>query len=175
MLLDEADVFLAKRSVSSVLLLHSVNRRLNIDSGTISRGMGWFRVRQQRKNRHYWHTTYACVADTCSTVFLRILEYYPGILFLTTNRVGSFDDAFRSRLHLTLYYPKLDRKQTLQIFEMNIRRVRDLNSKREEAGQRSIQVHDDKILKFAKKHFETRKLPKSYAGPCFHAMTSIDH
>ncbi|KAK6207223.1 hypothetical protein LQW54_007424 [Pestalotiopsis sp. IQ-011] len=88
-------------------------------------------------------------------VFLRILEYYAGILFLTTNRVGSFDDAFRSRLHLTLYYPKLDKKQTLQIFEMNIRRVRDLNTKREQAGQRSVEIQDDKILRFARKHCET--------------------
>ncbi|KAJ5013558.1 hypothetical protein K4K57_002569 [Colletotrichum sp. SAR 10_99] len=37
--------------------------------------------------------------------FLRALEFYDGILFLTTNRVGSFDDAFVSRIHIQLYYP----------------------------------------------------------------------
>ncbi|KAK1962267.1 ATPase [Colletotrichum sublineola] len=37
--------------------------------------------------------------------FLRALEFYDGILFLTTNRVGSFDDAFISRIHVQLYYP----------------------------------------------------------------------
>ncbi|KAF5500539.1 Lon protease [Colletotrichum siamense] len=37
--------------------------------------------------------------------FLRALEFYDGILFLTTNRVGSFDDAFISRIHIQLYYP----------------------------------------------------------------------
>ncbi|MCJ1443334.1 MAG: hypothetical protein MMC23_003832 [Stictis urceolatum] len=37
--------------------------------------------------------------------FLRALEYYNGLLFLTTNRVGSFDDAFVSRIHVSLYYP----------------------------------------------------------------------
>ncbi|KAG8157941.1 hypothetical protein KVR01_012213 [Diaporthe batatas] len=36
--------------------------------------------------------------------FLRALEFYDGILFLTTNRVGSFDDAFISRVHIQLYY-----------------------------------------------------------------------
>ncbi|KAF6794598.1 P-loop containing nucleoside triphosphate hydrolase (ATPase) [Colletotrichum sojae] len=36
--------------------------------------------------------------------FLRALEFYDGILFLTTNRVGSFDDAFISRIHIQLYY-----------------------------------------------------------------------
>lgn len=38
------------------------------------------------------------------SVFLRVLEYYNGLLFLTTNRVGSIDQAFKSRIHLSLYY-----------------------------------------------------------------------
>lgn len=42
------------------------------------------------------------------TVFLRLLEYYRGILFLTTNRVEAFDEAFRSRIHLKINYPDLD-------------------------------------------------------------------
>ncbi|KAK1986902.1 hypothetical protein LZ30DRAFT_704174 [Colletotrichum cereale] len=37
--------------------------------------------------------------------FLRALEYYKGILFLTTNRVGTFDEAFISRIHIQIYYP----------------------------------------------------------------------
>ena len=40
-------------------------------------------------------------------VFLRALEYYEGIMFLTTNRVHAFDPAFKSRIHLTIYYPSL--------------------------------------------------------------------
>ncbi|KAK8022906.1 hypothetical protein PG991_006787 [Apiospora marii] len=40
-------------------------------------------------------------------VFLRLLEYYTGILFLTTNRVTSFDDAFKSRIHVPLQFPTL--------------------------------------------------------------------
>ena len=38
-------------------------------------------------------------------VFLRVLEYYAGILFLTTNRIGDFDEAFTSRIHMRLFYP----------------------------------------------------------------------
>lgn len=34
--------------------------------------------------------------------FLRALEYYEGILILTTNRVGTFDEAFKSRIQLAL-------------------------------------------------------------------------
>ncbi|KAK0121303.1 hypothetical protein ONS96_011477 [Cadophora gregata f. sp. sojae] len=41
------------------------------------------------------------------SVFLRTLEYYEGILILTSNRVGTFDEAFRSRIQLALHYPKL--------------------------------------------------------------------
>ena len=43
-------------------------------------------------------------------VFLRMLEYYKGVLFLTTNRVSTFDQAFESRIHLKLHYPDLNIK-----------------------------------------------------------------
>ncbi|KUJ08921.1 P-loop containing nucleoside triphosphate hydrolase protein [Mollisia scopiformis] len=42
------------------------------------------------------------------SIFLRILEYYSGILILTSNRVGTFDEAFRSRIQLALRYPDPD-------------------------------------------------------------------
>ncbi|QVM10240.1 hypothetical protein D8B26_004901 [Coccidioides posadasii str. Silveira] len=38
------------------------------------------------------------------SVFLRILEYYRGIMFLTTNRISSFDTAFKSRIHMSIKY-----------------------------------------------------------------------
>ncbi|KAH7325774.1 P-loop containing nucleoside triphosphate hydrolase protein [Stachybotrys elegans] len=40
-------------------------------------------------------------------VFLTMVEYFTGILFLTTNRVTSFDRAFKSRVHLAVSYPAL--------------------------------------------------------------------
>ncbi|KAK4227773.1 ATPase [Podospora fimiseda] len=43
--------------------------------------------------------------------FLRALEFYDGILFLTTNRVGAFDDAFISRVHVQLYFPEFTNEQ----------------------------------------------------------------
>ncbi|KZT53091.1 P-loop containing nucleoside triphosphate hydrolase protein [Calocera cornea HHB12733] len=42
-------------------------------------------------------------------VFLRQLEYFRGILFLTTNRVKTFDEAFQSRIHVSLRFKDLDR------------------------------------------------------------------
>ncbi|KAL2012489.1 hypothetical protein VTN00DRAFT_14 [Thermoascus crustaceus] len=108
LLLDEADVFLAKRNK------HDIKR-----NGLVS-------------------------------VFLRILEYYSGILFLTTNRIGAFDDAFRSRIHLSLYYPPLGKKQTMQLWKMNLRRTAALNEKRRQEGQPEIVVKEKRILEFAK-------------------------
>ncbi|PRP79156.1 hypothetical protein PROFUN_13106 [Planoprotostelium fungivorum] len=41
-------------------------------------------------------------------VMLRLLEYYQGILFLTSNRVQTFDAAFYSRITVALRYDALD-------------------------------------------------------------------
>jgi hypothetical protein len=41
------------------------------------------------------------------SIFLRVLEYYEGILFLTTNRISNIDDAFHSRIHISMQYPPL--------------------------------------------------------------------
>ncbi|KIW43165.1 uncharacterized protein PV06_04300 [Exophiala oligosperma] len=42
------------------------------------------------------------------SIFLRLIEYYAGILFLTTNRLTEFDEAFQSRIHLTVHFKLLD-------------------------------------------------------------------
>jgi len=63
-------------------------------------------------------------------VFLRALEYFRGILFITTNRVGTFDDAFISRIHVALYYPPLVDHDRVLIWENNFRRLeKDSNIK----------------------------------------------
>ncbi|KAH8655432.1 hypothetical protein BX600DRAFT_469621 [Xylariales sp. PMI_506] len=41
------------------------------------------------------------------SVFLRALEFYDGIIFLTSNRVGTFDEAFQSRIRIALRYEPL--------------------------------------------------------------------
>ncbi|KAF5700466.1 aaa family ATPase [Fusarium mundagurra] len=54
--------------------------------------------------------------NSLASVFLRSLEYYPSILFLTTNRARDFDEAFASRIHISLYYPALDLQGTCVIW-----------------------------------------------------------
>ncbi|KAF2180742.1 P-loop containing nucleoside triphosphate hydrolase protein, partial [Zopfia rhizophila CBS 207.26] len=51
------------------------------------------------------------------SVFLRTLEYYDGILILTSNRVGTFDETFKSRIQLALHYENLKELQGWQIWK----------------------------------------------------------
>lgn len=41
-------------------------------------------------------------------VFLRQLEYYAGVLIITTNRTTVIDPAIRSRIHIAFNFPGLD-------------------------------------------------------------------
>jgi ATP-dependent Clp protease ATP-binding subunit ClpA len=45
-----------------------------------------------------------------------MLEYYSGILILTTNRVGIFDEAFKSRIQLAIRYHDLNQEQRRKIW-----------------------------------------------------------
>ncbi|KAF9877007.1 AAA family ATPase [Colletotrichum karsti] len=108
LLLDEADVFLAKRSKSDL--------------------------------RH----------NAVTSVFLRSLEYYAGILFLTTNRVGTMDPAFKSRIQLCLFYPKLELDVTKKLYKMFIKRAKEEQAER---GSRDFVINKSEIMEFAKENF----------------------
>ncbi|TDZ48411.1 26S proteasome regulatory subunit 4 [Colletotrichum trifolii] len=58
------------------------------------------------------------------SIFLRQLEYFQGILFLTTNRVETFDDAFQSRIHIALKYDRLTSAAKKAVFKIFVERVR---------------------------------------------------
>ncbi|KAI8223531.1 ATP-dependent zinc metalloprotease FtsH [Colletotrichum sp. SAR 10_86] len=60
------------------------------------------------------------------SIFLRQLEYYQGILILTTNRITDFDSAFESRVHISHEYPELDEAARKQIWSMFLRRLKDM-------------------------------------------------
>lgn len=88
LLLDEADIFLEKRTI------HDIHRNALV------------------------------------SIFLRLLEYFQGILFLTTNRVETFDDAFQSRIHVALRYGDLTTKAKRSIWKMFLGRVRAIEGVR---------------------------------------------
>ncbi|KAI1492017.1 hypothetical protein F5X96DRAFT_628964 [Biscogniauxia mediterranea] len=89
------------------------------------------------------------------SVFLRVLEYYNGLLFLTTNRVGTIDEAFKSRIHMSLYYPPLDKTQTRDIFRLNLAKLREIEQQRHEmTGEPPLVVRDQDIIDFAARHYD---------------------
>ncbi|KAJ5280861.1 hypothetical protein N7478_006233 [Penicillium angulare] len=57
------------------------------------------------------------------SIFLRMLEYYEGILFLTTNRAENIDPAFESRIHLAIAYDELDVISRRQIWVQFLERT----------------------------------------------------
>ncbi|KAJ4386437.1 hypothetical protein N0V93_009333 [Gnomoniopsis smithogilvyi] len=88
------------------------------------------------------------------SVFLRMMEYYNGILFLTTNRPGVIDEAVKSRVHVSLRYEALSLEQTVAIFEQNINQLRSIEQKRAAALNVPVMdIFDDQILEFAHHHW----------------------
>ncbi|KAK4499168.1 hypothetical protein PRZ48_009680 [Zasmidium cellare] len=83
LLLDEADAFLETRSDDD-------------------------QMRNQRVAGTFIPPEHIASMPLTRIVFLRLLEYYKGVLILTTNRQVTFDPAFHSRIHLTLHYEALD-------------------------------------------------------------------
>ncbi|KAI1414769.1 P-loop containing nucleoside triphosphate hydrolase protein [Hypoxylon sp. FL1857] len=59
------------------------------------------------------------------SIFLRMLEYYSGTLFLTTNRVESIDYAFQSRIDLFLPYNDLSQEARRRVWEAFIERLEE--------------------------------------------------
>ncbi|KAG3196560.1 hypothetical protein PC129_g24670, partial [Phytophthora cactorum] len=74
------------------------------------------------------------------SVFLRILEYYEGILILTSNRVGTFDEAFKSRSQLSLHYENLTEGQRRKVWKNFLNHLKSLE---EGTGGKSIKGGND--------------------------------
>lgn len=75
--------------------------------------------------------------------FLRAMEYYQGILFLTTNRVGTFDDAFISRIHVSIHYPEFSERDRGEVWLSFIKKLE------KEKGDKLV------VTDSAKKYIET--------------------
>jgi hypothetical protein len=69
------------------------------------------------------------------SIFLRTLEYYEGILFLTTNRVDNMDAAFQSRIHISMEYPPLNKESRLHVWKNFLARGIEHALSEEELGK----------------------------------------
>ncbi|KAH8683746.1 hypothetical protein BGZ61DRAFT_507865 [Ilyonectria robusta] len=82
------------------------------------------------------------------SIFLTKLEYYQGILFLTTNRISSIDHAFQSRVDLFLPYHNLTSAARRQVWENFIER----------AGRHKFDVSDASLEKLAELKLNGREI-----------------
>ena len=55
--------------------------------------------------------------------YLTVSRYFRGILFLTTNRVRVFDEAFQSRIHVSLRYHDLNADARRKIWTAFLRKA----------------------------------------------------
>lgn len=88
------------------------------------------------------------VRNAMTGVFLRQLEYYRGVLFLTTNRDSAFDEAICSRVAMFLYYGRHDHQQRSAIWSNLVRRM----------GLRDITAED--LDEFSRPDFNGREIRK---------------
>ena len=90
------------------------------------------------------------------SVFLRILEYYNGVLFLTTNRVGKLDPAITSRVHLNLHYRRLQATEFRNVFNLNIEKLEEIEEQRRALfNEPKLYILKDEILQFASEHYHS--------------------
>jgi hypothetical protein len=64
--------------------------------------------------------------------------------------VGQFDEAFKSRIHITLYYPPLSREFTLQVWNSCLNQIERQNAERE----LPVNFDRDEMLTFTTKQFD---------------------
>ena len=72
-------------------------------------------------------------------------------MFLTTNRVGTFDSAFQSRIHLTIEYPKLDFRSKILVWRTFVR-------PRSDASQYGSSIGENDLKALAKMDMNGREI-----------------
>ncbi|KAK7467706.1 hypothetical protein VKT23_004758 [Stygiomarasmius scandens] len=133
LLIDEADVFLEQRS------LHEVSSNSQMVLEGAEPGM------------------YQLERNALVSVALRVLEYHRGVLFLTTNRIKTFDEAFLSRFSIAISYPELDQMGRFAVwskfFELAGHKIVD----NVEPGQKNV-IPRSELLELAIKPFNGRTI-----------------
>lgn len=71
-----------------------------------------------------WTVVHMTITDN-SQAFLRKMEYFGGLLFWTTNRVGHIDEAFISRVHVIIGFDKLDPPKRRKIWQNFLKKLDD--------------------------------------------------
>ena len=91
-------------------------------------------------------------------VFLRRMEYFKGLFFLTTNRVGQIDDAFLSRVTVVLGYDKLSDNLRAEIWNRFFAKLEADMEQHKKIGKKPIVEIDKYARKYVRKDDEVQKL-----------------
>lgn len=84
------------------------------------------------------------------SVMLRCLEYYEGIIILTTNRIRSFDVAVQSRMHLAIQYDDLTPEAKANIYRTLLKKVPSDQLDPELKSARSLERKLDQLCRRGK-------------------------
>ncbi|KAF3801960.1 putative inactive ATP-dependent zinc metalloprotease FTSHI 3 [Colletotrichum gloeosporioides] len=108
------------------------------------------------------------------SIFLRQLEYYQGILILTTNRASECDAAFESRIHIPIVYPELDESARRKIWATFLRKIKDT------PHGATVEITEEDISRLAKMEINGRKIKNIFSSARIVAremdeMLSISH
>jgi hypothetical protein len=101
------------------------------------------------------------------SIFLRLLEYFQGILFLTTNRVETFDDAFQSRIHIALRYGDLTTKAKRSVWKMFLEKVKSID------GVETETFTDKDLDILARHNLNGRQVPSPLPS-AYDTITNVD-
>lgn len=83
-------------------------------------------------------------------LLLKLLKrYFHGILFLTTNRVRRFDEAFQSRIHVSLWYRDLEHDSRRKIWIAFLKKAK---------GDSDLEFTDDEINDLSSKKVNGRQI-----------------
>ncbi len=106
------------------------------------------------------------VRNAMVSVMLRLIEYFQGVLFLTTNRVRSFDPAFQTRITVALKYKPLDENAREQVWK---------NLLYAAGQQRAIEDQIVKVKELAKHPMNGREIKNAIRLALALAKQANDH
>jgi SpoVK/Ycf46/Vps4 family AAA+-type ATPase len=86
------------------------------------------------------------------SIFLRQLEYFQGILILTTNRIAECDAAFESRIHVSVPYPDLDETKRKQIWNTFLQQAKGTKN------DMVVEVNNDEVSELSQIHVNGRQV-----------------
>ena len=86
------------------------------------------------------------------SIFLRRIEYFRGLLFLTTNRVGQIDDAFLSRVTVVLQYDHLTDDTRKKIWTGFLKKIQQGSEPRGSEGNESDNNRKIQVDHYAKSY-----------------------